>query len=97
MRILAVFAVVSGRMEAVSAPMAGLAGTDSKHSDHEDRQAGPDNVLGRADSVAGQLRGGKTPERPLGSGAALSVAAAAADAVVTERRLLAAWEAKFVT
>ena len=47
MRILAVFAVVSGRVEAVSAPMAGLAGADSNHSDHEDKQAGPDNGLGR--------------------------------------------------
>ena len=66
----------------MSAPMAGLAGTDSKHSDHEDRQAGPDNVLGRADSVAGQLRGGKTPERPPASAPAAPAVPAAAAAVL---------------
>ena len=66
----------------MSAPMAGLAGTDSKHSDHEDRQAGPDNVLGRADSVAGQLRGGKTPERPPASAPAAPAVPAVAVAVL---------------
>ena len=64
----------------MSAPMAGLAGPDSKHSDHEDRRAGPNNVAGRADSVAGRRRGGKTPERSPASGPAVLTEAAAAAA-----------------
>ena len=54
-------------------------------------------ALGRADTAAGRRRGGKLSERPLGSGVALLVVAAAADSVVTERRLLAAWQTECET
>ena len=69
--------MVAGLVEAVSALMVGLTDPDSNHSDHEDKQAGPDNVLGRADSVAGRCRGGKASERPPASGPAVLAEAAA--------------------
>ena len=59
--------------------MVGLTDPDSNHSDHEDKQAGPDNVLGRADSVAGRCRGGKASERPSASGPAVLADAAAVE------------------
>ena len=71
--------MVAGLVEAVSAPMVGLTDPDSNHSDHEDKQAGPDNVLGRADSVVGRCRGGKASERPPASGLAVLAEAAAVE------------------
>jgi hypothetical protein len=59
--------------------MVGLTDPDSNHSDHEDKQAGPDNVLGRADSVAGRCRGGKASERPPASRLAVLAEAAAVE------------------
>ena len=77
-------------MVAVLVPMAGLESRNGDDNGQTGEKLGPVEVLGRADTAVGRRRGGKLSERPLGSGAALLVVAAAADSVVTERRLLAA-------
>ena len=76
------------------AGLTGVSGTDFRC---EGAARGLGVTVDCADSVVGRRRGGKASERLLSSGVVLSVVAVAADAVVTERRLLAAWEAKFVT
>ena len=47
----------------MAAPMADLAGGHGDDFDREGKEAGPVEGLGRADTAAGQRRGGKPPER----------------------------------
>ena len=61
----------------VPAPMAGLAGRHGDDFGQVGKQAGPVEVLGRADTAAGRRRDGKPPERPPAAGPAPQPDAAA--------------------
>ena len=55
-------------MAAVPAPMAGLESRNGDDDGQTGKQAGPVEVLGRADTAVGWRRGGKPPERPPAAG-----------------------------
>jgi len=64
-------------VEVVPAPMAGLVGRHGDDFGQVGKQAGPVEVLGRADTAAGRRRDGKPPERPPAAGPAPQPDAAA--------------------
>jgi len=57
-------------MAAAVAPMAGVEDWAGGSNGQAGKQAGPVEVLGRADTAAGRWRGGKPPERPPAAGPA---------------------------
>ena len=65
-------------MAAAVAPMAGVEDWAGGSNSQAGKQAGPVEVLGRADTAAGRWRGGKPPERPPVAGPLLQADAAAA-------------------
>ena len=64
-------------MAAAAAPMAGLDSRNGVDFGQTGKQASPVEAVGRADTAAGQRRGGKPPEQPPAAGAPALAAVAA--------------------